>query len=168
MNIYLSNLRFLSANNINFKDRLQRKAWNRCRTFEKMILSKEFRTSWSKEHPPYGAFDEYVVFESLENHNKFFIRPEEFDFMMGRLFDRWKEGKIGYIQILKEWNELSGYNDIEELPTTVDNIQEFIEALKLVEGVDRQEFATMTDKDLKELIDFLVAFNKEGFLIRKD
>ncbi|MBC8756287.1 hypothetical protein H2O64_16555 [Kordia sp. YSTF-M3] len=41
----------------------------------------EIKTYWSKENPPYGAFDEYVIIESIVNNKRILIRPEEFDFL---------------------------------------------------------------------------------------
>ena len=89
-----------------------------------MIVPEEYRTTWSKKHPPYGAFDDYVVFKSIRAQYKFLIRPEEFDFIMEKAFNLWQEGKIGYIQILKGWNESSGYNDVDDIPTIIKDIDD--------------------------------------------
>ncbi len=50
----------------------------------------EIKTSWSKESPPYGAFDDYVIFESIDKNERILIRPEEFDFLIAQLFENWK------------------------------------------------------------------------------
>lgn len=129
---------------------------------------KEYRTFWSKESPPYGAFDDYVIFESLDRSYKFLIRPEEFNFIMGKIWDLWRAGATGYFEILKDWNESTGFNDIEELPSIIHEIQEFINALMLVKGVNQPEFAQATIEDIQELIKFLNTHRDKGILIRKE
>ena len=41
----------------------------------------EIKTYWSKENPPYGAFDDYVIIESINENKRILIRPEEFKFL---------------------------------------------------------------------------------------
>ena len=128
----------------------------------------EIKTSWSKETPPYGAFDDYVIIESIERKERILIRPEEFEYLTSKLFENWRKQKSKYIQILKEWNECSGFNDIDEKPSIIIDNRDTINALKLIEGVDEMKFATLTKKDLEILIDFLVRNEKGRLKIRKE
>jgi len=106
----------------------------------------EIKTSWSKETSPYGAFDDYVIIESIDRKERILIRPEEFEYLTSKLFENWKKQKSKYIQILKEWNECSGFNDIHEKPSIIIDNHDTINALKLIEGVDEMKFATLTKK----------------------
>lgn len=133
-----------------------------------MPESIEYRTIWSKDEPPYGAFDDYIVIESSKNSNRFLIRPEEFDFMMDRVFNKWKDREIPYFKTPTNWNEIKGFNDIDEVPEPIEDPKEFINALKKINGTDKKEFAAMLDDDIKNLIQFLTIHKKEGFYIRKE
>lgn len=115
----------------------------------------EIRTSGSKEYP-YGAFDDYVIIESVDTDERILIRPEEFAFLASQLFENWKKRKSKYIQLLKEWNECTGFDDIEENPSILLDIKDTIHAIQLVEGVDKITFAALTKNDLKLLLDFFV------------
>ena len=116
----------------------------------------EIKTSWSKESPPYGAFDDYVIFESIDKNERILIRPEEFDFLIAQLFENWKKRKSKYIQILREWNECSGFNGIDEKPSIILDNRDSINAIKLIKGVKEMKFATLTKRDVETLLVFLI------------
>jgi len=138
--------------------------YKRCRALEKMISIK---TYWSKKTPTYGAFDDYVIIESINENKRVLIRPEEFEFLTSELFKNWKDGKSKHIQILKEWNECTGFNDIDETSSEILDIADTINAIRLVNGVDKIEFNTLTKNDLKLIIDFLVSNRNNKLKIRK-
>lgn len=50
----------------------------------------DIKTSWSKEVPPYGVFDDYVIIEAIDTSERILIRPEEFDYLTNQLFDNWQ------------------------------------------------------------------------------
>lgn len=128
----------------------------------------EIKTSWSKKTPPYGAFDDYVIIESIDRKERVLIRPEEFDYLISKLLENWKKQKSKFIQILKEWNECSGFNDVDQKPSIIIDNLDTINAIKLIEGVDEMKFATLTKKDLGILIDFLVRNEKSKLKIWKE
>lgn len=129
---------------------------------------KEIKTSWSKEIPEYPAFDDYVIIESTATNERFLIRPEEFEFLTERLFENWKKEKSDYIQLLKEWNECSGFNDVYQKSSVLLDIKETIKAIKLIEGVEKMEFALLTKADLEMLLDFLVKNENSSLIIWKE
>ncbi len=128
----------------------------------------EIKTSWSKETPQYGAFDDYVIIESIDNNKRILIRPEEFEFLTSKLFENWKKEKSKYIQLLKEWNECSGFNSIGNKPSILLDISNTINAIKLIEGVDKMEFATLTKQDLNLFLDFLIQNENSRLRIWKE
>lgn len=128
----------------------------------------EIRTSWSKETPPYGSYDDYIIIESNESQKRFLIRPNEFEFLIGQLFDNWKNKKSKYIQILKEWNECIGFEDVDEIPSTIQDIDDTISAIQLVQGSEEIEYGKMSNADLKLLLDFLVSNKNTELKIRKE
>ncbi|WNJ17148.1 hypothetical protein [Pontibacter sp. G13] len=123
----------------------------------------EIQTSWSKQSPPYGAFDDYVIIESSEAQERICIRPEEFEYVANQLFDNWKLKKSKYIQMLREWNECTGFNDMEGNPSILTDIEDSIHAIKGIEGVHEVEFSKMTHEDLKLLLGFFER-NQNGVL----
>jgi len=88
--------------------------------------------------------------------------------LTSQLFKNWKDGKSKYIQILKEWNEYTGFNGADETSSEILDIVDTINALKLIKGVDKVEFNTLSKKDLKLLIDFLKSNQNKKLKIRKD
>jgi hypothetical protein len=130
--------------------------------------NKEYRTTWSREDPPYGAFDDFVVFESMLHGDRMYIRPEEFGDLMSRVSDCYQEGRIKYIQILKEWNELTGFCDIDETPSRLHDIKEFIDSLRMIRGAKNKEFAKIMQDDIQLVIDFLVEHQNGDISIRKE
>jgi hypothetical protein len=133
-----------------------------------MENNKEYRTTWSKEDPPYGAFDDYVVFESMLDGDRVYVRPEEFNDLMGKVFDSFQEGKIKYIQVLKEWNELTGFCDIDENPSRLHDTEEFLDSLRIINGSKEKEFAKIMQDDIQLLVDFLVEHKNEDISVRKE
>ncbi|MCH2225837.1 MAG: hypothetical protein MK066_13790 [Crocinitomicaceae bacterium] len=128
----------------------------------------EIKTSWSKEKPPYGAFDYFVIIESSKSKERILIRPEEFEYLTNQLFDNWKLKKSKYIQLLREWNECTGFNDIEENPSIIKDIEDSINAIKGIVGVNEVEFAKMTNEDLKLLLVFFERNKSEELIIWKE
>ncbi len=128
----------------------------------------EIKTYWSKESPPFGAFDDYVIIESSDKNERILIRPEEFNFLTSELFKNWKKGKSKYIQILKEWNECSGFNDINETSSEILDVMDTIDALRMINGVAKVEYNTVTKNDLKLIIDFLISNQNKKLRIRKE
>lgn len=115
----------------------------------------EIRTSGAKESS-YGVFDDYVIIESIDTNERILMRPEEFEFLISQLFENWKKKKSKYIQLLKEWNECTGFDDTEEKPSILLDVKDTIHAIQLVEGVDKVTFATLTKIDLKLLLNFFI------------
>lgn len=128
----------------------------------------EIRTSWSKQKPPYGTFDDYVIIESIGGDEKILIRPEEFDYLTNQLHDNWMLRKSKYIQLLREWNECTGFNDVEGNPSIIIDKEDTINAIKQLEGVDELEFAKMTKDDLKLILAFLIRNKEEELKIWKE
>ncbi len=129
---------------------------------------KEFQTASVKETPPYGAFDDYVYIEAIENMERFAMRPEEFEFLTNQLFDNWMKRDSKYIQILKEWNECIGFNDLDETPSIILDIQDTIEALSLTKGSTSENYIKMTQEDLQVLIKFLKRNQQDILRIRQE
>ncbi|WP_299683591.1 hypothetical protein [uncultured Dokdonia sp.] len=126
------------------------------------------QTSWAKDTPPHGTFDDYVIIASKDTNERILMRPEEFEFLTATLFENWKKGKSKYIQLLKEWNECLGFNDMNENPSILLDTNDTIEAIKLIDGVDTMMFATLTKNDLKLLLDFLIKNQKNRLTIWKE
>lgn len=128
----------------------------------------EIRTSGSKVTPPWGAFDDYIILESIDTNERVLIRPEEFQFLTSELFNNWKKGKSKYVQFLREWNECTGFNDLDENPSILLDIKDSIEAIKLITGVDKPEHTKLTNTDIKLIIDFLIKNENNKIKIWKD
>ena len=93
-----------------------------------------YKTYWTKNGAPYGYYDDYVIFES--DDEKFQMLDAEFDFIFNQLHENcWKKNICKYIQIVEEWNEQTGFNDIDENPSTIQDKQETIEAFSLLKGL---------------------------------
>lgn len=133
-----------------------------------MHTPTEYRTTWSKQPPPYGAFDDYVIFESLKNHHTFRLRPEEFNWLMEQMYDHWIKRKSTYHQVLREWNEGTGFEDGRETPLVIEDVHTFLDALSLIEGSEEKVFGRMTREDIQLLMNFLLVYTNEGFLVRNE
>ena len=128
----------------------------------------EVKTYWAKKIASYPSFDDYVFIESIDENKRLLIRPEEFEFITSELFKNWQHGKSKYIQILKEWNECIGFNDIDKTSSEILDIVDTINALKHINAVDKVEFNTLSKKDIKLIIDFFKSNRNERLKIRKD
>ncbi|WP_196889337.1 hypothetical protein [Aureivirga sp. CE67] len=108
----------------------------------------------------FGEFEDYIVFKSMKKNNEFIIHEPIFFELMNKLYDvYWVEKKINYVQVLKEWNEDIGFYGLDEKPSVINDLEEFIEALKFVE-------LKYTEKEnLINLIDFLSKYKNEGLKI---
>lgn len=110
------------------------------------------RTSGAAQSPPYGSFDEYIVLEAREE--KLLIRPEEFECLAEQLFINWRRRKSPYIQILQEWNENVGFNDVGEQHSIIKDVSDSRHAISLIEGVKHPQFGKLTSQDVKLIVDF--------------
>jgi len=75
-------------------------------------MTKVYYTKNAQEDPPWGAFDDEVVFHSEEDSESFVMREDEFDWLAHRLFEIWQRKQSPYIQILKEWQTCIEFQDI--------------------------------------------------------
>lgn len=76
--------------------------------------------------------------------------------------------KSKYIQLIREWNECTGFNDINEKPSILKDNEDTIHAIEQIEGVDKLEFAKMTNDDLKLLLAFLGRHRERELKIWKE
>ncbi len=126
-----------------------------------------YKTYWTKKSAPYGFYDDYVIFES--NDEKFQMLDGEFDFIFNQLHDNcWKKKTCKYIQIVKEWNELIGFNDIDGNPSIIQDKQDTIEAFSLLKGVQDEKFPGLMQKDLENLNTFLLKHQSNVIKIFKE
>lgn len=116
----------------------------------------ELRTSWAKENPPFGTFDDSIIIEAIDSNERILMRPEEFDFLASQLLDNWNKGKSKYIQILKEWNESIGFYDVLETPSVLLDVSDTIDAMQLIHGVESMEFGKLVQTDIQLIVDFLI------------
>ncbi len=129
----------------------------------------EYKTAWAKKLPPYGAFDDYVILEVASSKERFLMRPAEFDFLARQLhMNCWEKKKSKYIQMLREWNECTGFADLEERPSPLFDLADTIEALKLLEGCTQLEYSKMADRDLHEFVVFLERNQEFQIVIRME
>jgi hypothetical protein len=131
-------------------------------------MIKELKTTWSKINPPFGAFDDFIILESIESGNNLKIRPEEFDFLMTQILEQYNKGKTKYVQILSEWNEVRGFNGIEETPSIIKDVDDLIDSIKRANGSNQQTYGYLTDTDLQLIINFLNDHKEKGLKIKKD
>lgn len=129
---------------------------------------KEILTHGAKEDPPYGSFDDYVILESPSAQERLLMRPEEFEYLSQKLFDNWSKRKSLYIQMLKEWNEGIGFDDIDEKPSLLKDIPDTIFALQLIKAEDNLSYVHLTQQDLKLILDFFVRHENNQIFIRKE
>ncbi len=118
-------------------------------------MAKVYYTRKAKEMPPYGAFDDEVVFRTREDSESFIMRKYEFEWLAHRLFDNWQRKQSPYIQILKAWNECIGFQDIERQASLIPDLADTIVAISMVEPPAGQAFDQPEKEDLQQLIQFL-------------
>ncbi len=129
------------------------------------MTPQEYKTKWASESPPYGTFDDYVIFESLISNNRYLVRPEESDYLMNKLFDKWQQNKIDYIHVLKDWNECLGAWNGGGI-TLIKDLPKFIEAIRLIDLTDNSEgYGEMTSQDIGHLVEFLTNHQEEEISI---
>ena len=125
-----------------------------------------YQTYWTKKGAPYGYYDDYVVFESMGE--QFQMLEGEFDFLFNQLHHNcWKKNACKYIQIVKEWNELTGFNDIDENPSVIGDRRDTIEAFALLRGVQDETFPGLMQSDLDHLNAFLLKHQQDEIKIFK-
>ena len=129
---------------------------------------ENLKTTWAKETPPYGSFDDYVILESLKTKIQLLIRPEEFDFIMDQLFENFKAGKSKYVQVLKEWNECIVYEGIHETPSLIHDVDDFLSAIEMVVCEDKKQYGILNRSDKELIINFLNQYKEEGVMIFKE
>lgn len=113
-------------------------------------MNKVYKTYWTKKEAPYGFFDDYVIFES--RGEEFQMLEGEFDFLFDQLhYNCWKKNACKYIQIVKAWNELTGFTDVDENPSVIHDIQDTIETFALLRGVQDESFPGLMQADLDHL-----------------
>ena len=129
------------------------------------MTPQEYKTKWANESPPYGAFDDYVIFESLISNNRFLLRPEESNCLMTKLFDKWQQNKIDYMHVLKDWNESLGAWSGGGT-TLITDLPKFIEAIRLIDTTHNSErYGDMTSQDIGRLVEFLTNHQDEEISI---
>ncbi len=126
----------------------------------------EFRTAGASKVIEYPVFQDFIIIETTKQ--RLVIHNDEFEYILNTFFNNFKEGKSKYIQILKKWNECIGFSAIEEGPSLINDIEDTIEAFKLIEGVEKEELFKITNKDLKLILSFLVENKNEELKIRKE
>jgi hypothetical protein len=118
-------------------------------------MSKVYHTKNAQKHPPWGAFDDEIIFHSRADSESFVMRKDEFNWLAHRLFEIWQRKQSPYIQILKEWNECIGFQDVDEQPSIIHDVSDTIAALRMVEPSTEQAFNVLEKEDLQQLIQFL-------------
>lgn len=129
---------------------------------------KDIKTYWVQKPCEWPSFDDYIIIESVIRKERLFIDINEFEFLFTELFKNWKKSASKYIQILKEWNEVVGFNDIQKNPSIINDVEDTIEALKLIKGSEKEQFLKVSNKGLMLIISFLITHKKEQLTIRKE
>lgn len=131
-------------------------------------MENNYKTKWVKEPVPYGSFEDYVTMET-DSGVSFTMHQAEFDWIAERLYDLYqKEKKIKYIQILREWNETTGFEDIDGTPSTIVDILETIAALSYLEPLVAPPFGEPSKDDIENLKIFLKTNESSVINIRKE
>lgn len=123
-----------------------------------------YLTKWAKEPIPFGAFQDYIIFESSLN-NQFVMHKLELDFITKKLHTLFfEQRKIKYIQIFEEWHECTGFNDIYDCVSILKDVTDTtIEALSCITDVISDDYGDLHPKDLEALIRFLIE-NQSGII----
>lgn len=119
---------------------------------------KYYKTKWAQEDLVYGQPPDLVILESKTNecHSKFEMHQWEFDNLFGSLFSLcFEDKKIPYLQIVKEWNEMLGFCDMDGVASVIGDIEETIQSIQLVDPDIQESPWGLTADDLKALIQFL-------------
>lgn len=115
----------------------------------------KYNTKWSQGSPPYGAFEDYVIFRSRSGAS-FKMHEAEFDWIARQLYDLYQNQElVPYIQILKEWNELVGFCSIEEKPSQILDLFDTVESISKITASTGDIWGEPTAKDLIALCRFL-------------
>jgi len=96
------------------------------------------------------------------------MRYMEFEWLAQKLLHTcWEENKCKYVQIVKEWNECVGFNDVKEIPSIIADIDDTINALKTLqyEPVVTDYYGVMDETDAKALIHFFTIHKATGIKI---
>ncbi len=117
---------------------------------------KVFKTYWSQQVPYWGAFDDYIIIASQQSKERFLFRPEEFNYLCLEIHEMWQAKKVGYIQIAKEWNECTGFNDLDEFPSIIEDIEASILVIERIKGTSQVEYTKLWEKDKAKLLQFLL------------
>ena len=107
-----------------------------------------------------------VTFETLNKEYKYSMNVLECNDLMHKLYDNYWVYKISkYIQILEEWNECKGFDDVNESPSVINDIKDTMDALKLVIGEGKKGDFKLLKNDLQELIKFFEKHKLDGIRI---
>jgi hypothetical protein len=127
-----------------------------------------YKTKWAQEPPPYGAFEDYVILET-ESGALFIMHDAEFNWICENLYNLYdNKRKIGYIQILREWNETKGFDDIDGIPSKINDVSDTIKALSRLEPLTKPSFGELLNDDLEKLILFLRNNESSMIVIKKE
>ena len=133
-----------------------------------MVTSKQtYQTHWVKAGAPAYYYDDYLFFET--SNQQFQMLKDEFEFLFKQMHDNcWKAKKSKYIQIIKDWNELTGFADIDETPSIIEDIEDTIKAISLTQPSNKETFPGINQKDLEELKMFFQKNKKEKIKVYLD
>ncbi len=96
------------------------------------------------------------------------MHEREFELIAEKLHElHFQKEKTKYIQILKEWNETKGFNDIEETPSVIEDIEDTVDALSHVESGIGEEYGEIGEQDINSLKNFLNKNKLTTIMIRK-
>ncbi|MCO7223896.1 hypothetical protein [Pleionea sp. CnH1-48] len=110
-----------------------------------------YRTQWAKEPAPYGAFDDYVIFD-VDSGASFQMHEAEFDWLASQLHQLcFKENQVPYLQIVKEWNECIGFYDDEETSSVIGDRVDTLSALSKVKARIETDWGELSQSDLMSL-----------------
>lgn len=115
-----------------------------------------YLTKWAKEPIPFGAFQDYIIFESSLN-NQFVMHKLELDFITKKLHTLFfEQRKIKYIQIFEEWHEVTGFLGADDCVSILKDIEDTIDAMSYLDVLDSNDYGQLNQKDLDALRKFFI------------
>lgn len=115
-----------------------------------------YLTKWAKEPLPFGAFQDYIIFESSLN-NQFVMHKLELDFIAKKLHTLFfEQRKIKYIQIFEEWHEVTGFLGADDCVSILKDIEDTIDAMSYLDVLDSNDYGQLNQKDLDALRKFFI------------
>lgn len=70
---------------------------------------KQIRSTQASNTPLTLAYHDYVIFEAIDQNERFEFIGDELEDLAQQLYDLYEEGKCKYIQFVKEWEECTGF-----------------------------------------------------------